>query len=277
MLENDTNFDDLAERFISRVHQSEKGLLRRRIIERDLRKTFPYFYEDQRQSDANVALSVCDIGAGAGYFSILAAQNKHQVISCELSQKLLKLAQAEAANADLDKIINWHHGPFQALQCEAQDLIFCHGVIEWLSNPDDLFVFLNKHLKKKGLLSLCFYNPDAAIFSNLLKGNFHRAEQFLEADSSVMPAPTRAKVKPDKYSLTPRTPRSILWVQQRFQQHNLELVAASGIRVFSDYTKVTKGGLAHSDSRHAMELAMSDQESFWRLGRYVHLVAVKNE
>ena len=261
---SDRNFDELADRFIDRIHNSEKGALRREIIERDMHEVFPGFYQNTVDSLGSNRFEACDIGAGAGYFSMLCARHGHRIIYSELSERLLSMAKKEAIAQQLENKIDWHHGSFQDLNCTPLDLIFCHGVIEWLVQPEDLFAFIDQRLKPKGRLSLCFYNADAAMFANLLKGNFNWVERY-----------ANKQITNDMFSLTPSAPPSPQWVYDKLIEHGLVIDKASGIRVFSDYTKSVKGGLQNNTTTKDMEITMSDQEPYWRLGRYIHVIATK--
>ncbi|CAM5263244.1 tRNA 5-carboxymethoxyuridine methyltransferase [Stutzerimonas stutzeri] len=60
------------------------------------------------------------------------------------------------------------------------DLVICHAVLEWLAEPKAILPVLHRLTAADGWLSLAFYNRDALIYRNLLKGHFKklRAQSF---------------------------------------------------------------------------------------------------
>ena len=59
-------------------------------------------------------------------------------------------------------------------------------------------------------------------------------------------------------------------------RQNLSVQSQSGIRVFSDYAREKRGGLASEDAVLEMELKYSIQKPYWHIGRYLHIVAKKS-
>ena len=129
--------------------------------------------------------------------------------------------------------------------------------MEWLAEPQALINSLRAWLAPKGLLSLTFYNQNALIYRNLVRGNFH----VLEGEFSADPG-----------SLTPGTPLQPDAVQQWVQQAGLTTEYSSGIRVFHDYITTQRGGHNDASAVIDMELRHSVQEPFKWLGRYIHFI-----
>ncbi len=55
------------------------------------------------------------------------------------------------------------------------DLVLCHAVLEWLAQPQQALHKLFGLIRPGGHLSLMFYNRDALIFRNLIRGNWRTA------------------------------------------------------------------------------------------------------
>jgi len=246
----DINFDDLTDHFQKRIYGSRKGRIRLAVLERDLEENIPNIEKG--------GLSVLDLGAGLGHMGLKLAGYGHAVCINDISENMLKVARLEAQKLGVEQEVCWHHGAFQDLQDKAYDLVLCHAVLEWLNNPESLIEKLTQLAKQGGLVSLMFYNKDALVFHNLVRGNFKKINN---NDFSGM-----------KGGLTPPNPVALAWVRHMLDRYGFSVCYQSGVRVFSDYAGVRRGGHAHDDDVVAMELRYSQREPFWRLGRYIHLI-----
>jgi S-adenosylmethionine-dependent methyltransferase len=249
----DRNFDDLSEKFARKVYGGLKGDIRLAVIWRDLLAALP-------ELESPVPLRVLDIGGGLGQMTVRLAKLGHQVVYNDLSQQMLEAAQKLAEEAGvLDKII-WHQQPYQILQDKGLgqfDLVMSHALIEWLAEPEVLIADLQRYLAPHGLLSLTFYNQNALVYRNLIRGNFH----VLKGEFSAHPT-----------SLTPGEPLQPDTVQYWVEQAGLVTDYSSGIRVFHDYVTTQRGGHEDPSAVVEMELHHSVQEPFKWLGRYIHFI-----
>lgn len=249
----DRNFDDLAQRFAARVYGGLKGEIRLAVLWRDI---------DQFICNRNCSkpLRVLDIGAGLGQIAIQLAQQGHQIDYNDISQQMMAIARAAAASAGVEQQIGWHHGPYQQVLENLEgkyDLILCHALLEWLSEPQQLIARLTPLMRQDSGLSLCFYNPAAKEYRNLIRGNF---DWLAQQDS----------YQSDSGSLTPNHPSSMRDVRQWLAEQGLSVHSDSGIRVFHDYVVEKRGGHQSDEAVLAMELAYSQREPFKSLGRYIH-------
>ena len=121
--------------------------------------------------------------------------------------------------------------------------------------------FFDEFLADGGALSLCFYNPASLIYRNLVMGNFYQLDKPKPADNK---------------SLTPNNPVSNDDVESWLSSRHYHVQARSGIRVFSDYAPLKRGGLNNPDDVIAMELKYSTQLPFRLMGRYLHIIATKS-
>ncbi len=251
----DRNFDDLAERFGSRVYGKRKGRIRQAVIWRDLQSIIPAI-----ENNPSRPLRILDIGGGLGQLSIRLAQLGHNVHYNDISPKMTEKAREMARQAGVEGRIEWSTSPYQSFLegCGNQfDLILCHALMEWLANPEDLLPRLKPLLKPGGTISLAFYNPAGRIYRNLVFGNF----RVLKREDAC---------KTDTKSLTPANPCTPEQVHAWVEASGFEIIKETGIRVFSDYTLEQRGGLQSDDDVLEMELRYSDQEPYRRMGRYLH-------
>jgi len=252
-MNQDTNFDTLTEHFKKRIYGSSKGDIRLAVLQRDLDACLP---------DLNLGrLKVLDIGAGMAQIGTKLACMGHETCINDISQNMLGLAKNNAALAGVENHIKWHHGAFQSLDEKPYDLVLCHAVLEWLQSPAELITKLQYFTRNNSVVSLMFYNFDALVFHNLVRGNFKKIEQ---NDFSGM-----------KGGLTPPNPLKPAWVEAQLHQFGFEVFYKSGVRVFSDYVGIKRGGNENAEDVLKLELRYSNQEPYINMGRYIHFMCKK--
>ena len=126
-----------------------------------------------------------------------------------------------------------------------------------LAEPHAILPVLHQLTAADGWLSLAFYNKDALVYRNLLKGHFRklRKERFAGEGQSLTP----------QQPLDPRelaTQLDALW----------RVESRSGVRVFHDYMPAEFQAKAELADLLEMELAYRRHPSFAGLGRYLHWV-----
>ncbi|KUM43807.1 methyltransferase domain-containing protein [Pseudomonas sp. EpS/L25] len=241
---SDTFFDDRATRFAANIYGGTKGAIRLAVLQADLAEVLP-----QRP------LRVLDIGAGLGHMSLWLAQQGHAVTLAEPSAPMLAGAQEAFAAAGLSA--DWLALPWQELPgfAEPFDLVLCHAVLEWLETPTAILPTLHRCLAPDGWLSLAFYNRDALIYRNLLKGHFRKLRRGHYAGEGRGLTPQQ-----------PLDPREVeTWLAPQWQ-----IQARSGVRVFHDYMPADFQSRADGEELVAMELAHRRHPVFAGLGRYLH-------
>ena len=253
----DRNFDDLTEKFSSKVYGGLKGDIRLAVIWRDLLAVMPAIKHSK-------PIRVLDIGGGLGQMSIRFAELGHSVTYNDLSSNMTATAKHSANTAGVKDTIVWYQCAYQDLDTEELglfDLILCHAVLEWLDKPEELLGQLIRHSSCDTVISLTFYNHNALVYRNLIRGNF----KMLESD-----------FKADPGSLTPHTPFQPERVKSWSEKLGLKLAKSSGLRVFHDYVTTVRGGHEHPQAVIDAELVYSQIEPFKWLGRYIHFVFAKN-
>lgn len=251
--DGDRNFDEIAEHFAQKVYGGLKGQIRLAVLEQDITDYL---------SKTTAPLWVLDIGAGLAQMSLFLATQGHHCTINDISVAMLNKAQTRARELGIDEQITWLACPYQDLlgQLAGQqyDMILCHAVLEWLENPQQIIATIHSLLKKDGILSLCFYNPSAPVYRNLIMGNFNYLKN---------PKPA------DKGSLTPNHPVAYETVKEWLD--NYQIITESGIRTFYDYTVHKRGGLVDTQAVIEMELKYARQMPFRLMGRYLHILAKK--
>lgn len=253
----DRNFDPIADHFAKKVYGSLKGKIRLAVLKQDINQIV-----SQLSTQLQRPLNILDVGAGLAQLS-LALAKEHNVTINDISANMLAKAKADAK--DLSVSPQFLVCPYQALPKHLSkhsfDLILCHALLEWLEKPQDIMAFFDEFLTPTGVLSLCFYNPASLVYRNLIMGNFYQLTQPKAADNQ---------------SLTPNHPVSADEVESWLEQHHYQPLIRSGIRVFSDYAPIKRGGLTNPDAIIEMELKYARVMPFCLMGRYLHIVAQKS-
>jgi len=242
---SDRHFDLLATRFAEKIYGGAKGAIRLAVLQADLTESLP-----------DRPLRVLDIGAGLGHMSLWLAERGHQVTLAEPAEPMLEGARQRFADAG--HTATFIQAPWQALPdilTERYDLVICHAVLEWLEEPFTILPVLHQLTEDDGWLSLAFYNRDALIYRNLLKGHFRKMR--------------RNTMAGEKQSLTPQQP-----LDPRELAAQLEALwrveTQSGVRVFHDYMPVEFQARAELADLLEMELSHRRHPAFAGLGRYLH-------
>lgn len=265
-INQDRNFDDLARRFQKNIYGGLKGEIRLAVLERDFCEYFALFPFGDIQSTK--PLRILDAGGGQGQFSLQFAKAGHSVVVCDISAEMLKLAEQQVEQQNLqDKVRLIHcaiqgvaqHLPADELQF---DVVLCHAVMEWVANPQELLAHLIELVKPQGYLSLTFYNLHSLIYKNLLRTNFKKIQQEDYGGS--------------RGSLTPINPLYPERVFSWLDQLPATRLATSGIRVFHDYIFNEEHRERDPQSVVELELAFSRKLPYQLLGRYIHVLSQKD-
>lgn len=249
----DKNFDKLATKFVKNIYGTPKGEIRSAVLLRDLHQHL--------ELDSNKPLRILDAGGGFGYLSQQLAKQGHKVVLCDISSKMLELAQQKIQQSEQSLDIELIHAPIQKLTVEEYgqfDLILCHAVVEWLADAEQTLKGLLALLKSDGTFSLMFYNKEAQRFHNLVSGNFDYVEVGLKVKKTV--------------GLTPEHPLYIEEVTSWFNKWKLKKICTSGIRVINDYMKPYPDQQINFEKLLQMELKYSQKQPYISIGRYVHFI-----
>ncbi|WP_286978548.1 methyltransferase domain-containing protein [Pseudomonas sp.] len=243
----DRHFDELATRFAEKIYGGAKGAIRLAVLQADLAEALP-----------DKPLRVLDVGAGLGHMSLWLAERGHVVTLAEPAEPMLEGARARFAEAG--QTATFIQAPWQDLLGQLDqryDLVVCHAVLEWLAEPASILPVLHQLTAPDGMLSLAFYNKNALVYRNLLKGHFRKLR--------------KAEFAGEKQSLTPQQPLDP--EEMATQLAGLwQVESRSGIRVFHDYMPHEFQAKAELIDLLEMELAYRRHPAFAGLGRYLHWI-----
>ncbi|WP_213879658.1 methyltransferase domain-containing protein [Pseudomonas sp. dw_358] len=243
----DRHFDELATRFAAKIYGGAKGAIRLAVLQADLLERLP-----ERR------LRVLDIGAGLGHMALWLAQQGHDVTLAEPARPMLDGARERFESAG--QTATFLHASWQQLPDLLDmpyDLVLCHAVLEWLAEPYAILPALHQLTATDGHLSLAFYNRDALVYRNLLKGHFRK----LRGND----------LAGEKQSLTPQMPLDPRELATQLEGH-WHVQSQSGVRVFHDYMPAPFQGRADMADLIEMELAHRRHPAFAGLGRYLHWI-----
>lgn len=241
----DRHFDELATRFAEKIYGGAKGAIRLAVLQADLAEVLP-----------DRPLRVLDIGAGLGHMSLWLAERGHAVTVTEPASPMLDGARERFAAAGQSAL--FIQAPWQDLLGQLErpyDLVICHAVLEWLAEPQSILPVLHQLTAPDGWLSLAFYNKDALIYRNLLKGHFRKLR--------------KAEFAGEKQSLTPQRPVDPRELAAQLAEA-WQVEHCSGVRVFHDYMPQEFQAKAELTDLLQMELAYRRHPAFSSLGRYLH-------
>lgn len=244
---NDRHFDALATRFAEKIYGGAKGAIRLAVLQADLLEALPAR-----------PLRVLDIGAGLGHMALWLAQNGHEVTLAEPAAPMLEGARQRFADAG--QTATFVQAPWQTLSEQVQapyDLVLCHAVLEWLAEPRAILPTLHRLCAPDGHLSLAFYNRDALVYRNLVKGHFRKLRS--------------NRLAGEKQSLTPQRPLDPRELRTQLAPH-WQVIQESGVRVFHDYMPREFQDKAALADLLDMELAHRRHPAFAGLGRYLHWI-----
>ena len=257
MIQSDRNFDDLTMRFARNIYGSAKGEVRLAIVWQHLLQTLP-------QLTAGKSLRILDAGCGLGQMGLKLAELGHEVVLADLSGNMVdetrKLFDEQLPGAQVQLL----HGSVQELSEDKLgrfDLVLFHAVLEWLAEPEATLQHLLTLIRPDGFLSLMFYNRDALIFRNLIRGNWRKAES--------------DNLQGEEGGLTPYHPLTLEEVQGWLQVWNYPVISRAGVRVVFDYMDRKMREARDVDEVVRIEMKYARKEPYLHLGRYLHLIARK--
>lgn len=255
MIQSDRNFDDLTERFARNIYGSAKGEVRLAIVWEHLLQTLP-------QLTAGRPLRILDAGCGLGQMGLRLAELGHEVVLSDLSEKMVEETRLLFARDLPETAPQLIHGTVQDLQADELgqfDLVLFHAVLEWLAEPKQTLQHLLTLIRPGGDLSLMFYNREALVFRNLIRGNWRKAES--------------DNLQGEEGGLTPYNPLTLQEVEGWLDEWQFELLSRAGVRVIYDFMDRKMREARPTEEVVRIEMKYSQQEPYLQMGRYLHLIA----
>lgn len=254
MAHKDQNSEGRGGQRRKNLYDSPKGRLRLEVLWGHMLDKLPELHYEGRP------LAILDAGCGTGHVAARLAALGHQVTACDSSVRLIEQAQSYINACCPEAQVSYVPAPFQTLleQPQRYQLITCHAVLEWLPDPGAAVQTLAALLAPQGRLSLMFYNVNALIFKNLVRGNLYSSGS---ASTNMAAA-----------SLAPGNPLDPLQVQHWLHGAGLTISARAGIRTFYDYMSEDDRRGRSIEELIDMERLCSTSEPFMGLGRYLHWI-----
>ncbi|MBI5451374.1 MAG: methyltransferase domain-containing protein [Gammaproteobacteria bacterium] len=253
-MSQDRNFDDLSHKFKRKIYDSPKGIIRLEVVWQDLIESLPELQ--------GPPLRILDAGAGIGQIALRLARLGHEVVLCDHSSEMLKLAQQCFTEELPDAKVRFIHAPVQRLHEHVDgqfDLVLFHAVLEWLADPETTLQTVLRYGRPDAALSLLFYNRNALAYFNLLKGNLRKV--------------AAGEIRGDRQSLTPTRPLDPDQVRGWLEGAGMTIIRKSGVRFFYDMMWPDARNTRPLEDVLLLEQQLARQEPFASLGRYVHLLA----
>lgn len=248
---SDQNFDHISEKFSHRIYSTGKGKIRQAILTRDLASYI----------QSETPLRILDVGGGQGQMAEHFVKAGHEVVLNDISEVMLDTAKQRWRDENIDDSrVTYLPMPLQSLAEQALgkfDVVLCHAVFEWLTDPKEAFYLLKEWVKPNGVISLMFFNKDALRFGNILYGNF----DYVNAGLTVK----------KKVAMNPNNPLPIATVWQWIDELSLRIEKHSGVRCFHDYVK-RESQAGWLEDLLAMELKYAHLDPYRALGKYQHLL-----
>lgn len=253
-MSGDVSFDGIADQFDSDIYGSTKGAVRLAVLWSVLRDDVPGL--------ADQPMRILDAGGGSGHMAVRLAGLGHSVVLCDISEEMLAKAAMRAAEAGVTDAIDIRHLSIQAyakIADERFDLVLCHAVLEWLDDPRAVVGDLAGLVKQGGHLSVVFYNRFASLLKRTLAGDFEAALE------DYRTGPIRRGWGEGATALDNEV--VVSWLED----HELEVTARAGIRIFHDHLVDELGGPQRLAQLIELEKAVCRSEPFASLGQHTHL------
>src|SRR5690554_6687531 len=211
----DRIFTHDSAKFAKNIYATRKGRIREAVLKQDLAQLLAL----------PAGLTVLDAGAGLGQVNQWFAEAGQKVLHLDGAADMVAEAQARHKAAGVAAQYEYRVDTLQSLvdKPDVYDIVCCHAVLEWLTDPYSALRILNEKVAPGGWLSLMFYNQAAKRMANMVYGN----HDYVAADLQV-----KKKVR-----LSPQQPLNIEQVKNWLSQLPLTLTYHSGIRCFNDYLK----------------------------------------
>ncbi len=253
---NDKNFDQVFDKFSSRIKNQDKGHMREILIQEDLLADVLPNLLPSRQA--------LDLGCGLGDMTVWLARQGFLGEGIDISAKMVEASQERVLAEQLAEQIKIRQASLWDVidgeKAPHYDLVCLHAVLEWLAEPYQVPGKLLSLIKPGGFLSLTLYNRHRSVFDSLIKGNFSRIVQ--EDNFSGR-----------HNSLTPPNPIIPEQILAKLTEAGFEIIRFSGLRCFYDYFAKESEPEQSLEDLLILERRYRNQSPFREIARYIHIIA----
>ncbi|MDF9812664.1 SAM-dependent methyltransferase [Streptomyces sp. SPB162] len=218
--------------------------------------------------DAGEPLDVLDTGGGTGNFAVPVARLGHRVTVVDPSPDALFALERRAAEAGVtDRVRGVQgdtHGLLDVVEPGSQDVVLCHGVLEYVDDPAEGVGNAVGALRPAGTLSLLAAGRGGAVLARAIAGHFAEAQHAIG--------------DPDgRWGAGDSLPRRFTAEQltRLVSDAGLRVGAVHGVRVFAD---LVPGVLVDTEpgaleALLKLELAAAEQPAFHSIATQLHVLA----
>ena len=214
-------------------------------------------------------LTALDVGCGTGVAAIRLAQLGLQVTGVDVSEAMLEIATARAAEAGASGRIVLKHGTAELVGDAAAppfDVVLCHFVLEYVADPRAVLRVLAGTLRdESSILSVVVRNRAGEVIKAAIgSGDLDAATLTLTAEwgrESLYGGAVRL--------FSPAEIREVL------REASLSLVAERGVRVVSDYLPKHISREAEYAKILELERTLGQQPEFAAVARYTQSLACR--
>ncbi|MFJ4712257.1 class I SAM-dependent methyltransferase [Streptomyces sp. NPDC088785] len=217
------------------------------------------------------ALDVLDTGGGSGNFAVPVARLGHRVTVVDPSPNALFALERRAAEADVADRVRGVQGDvsglFDVVERGGYDAVLCHGVLEYVEEPEEGVRNAVGALRPGGVLSLLAAGLGGAVLARALAGHFKEARQALDDPAGrwgdADPVPRRFTAE----QLT-----------RLVAGTGVDVAAVHGVRVFADQVP---GALVDTEPGALQELlkleaAAAELPAFHAVATQLHVLGEKH-
>lgn len=205
------------------------------------------------RSTGRSSLDVVDIGGGTGGLAVLLAGLGHRVTVVDPSPDALAALQRRAAEAGVADRVRAEQGDAAGLVgvvgAASADVLLCHGVLEYVDDPQAAVREAIEVLRPSGLVSLLVPQRLGAVLARALSGRFSDAHHLLDDPAGRI---GDADPLPRRFDRT--------GVLALFHGQPVEIRAVHGVRLFTDLLPgiLVDGDPEVADGLLELERAASD-------------------
>lgn len=246
----DKNFDSLALRLEEKIYGTDKGYIRFELLKEDILQCCPSLKKG--------GWRILDAGGGTGRFSRFCASFGNEVLLCDISEEMVRMAGEAIRREGLENLIRVERsGLMEISEAEGPfDLVLLHGVAEWMDDPAAAIRHCAGLVRPGGCGSFLVYNTHKYILKRGLNG------RLLVKD----------KANPRKRKLTPTgrmTPEEIIRSLDGFEG---EVMLRSGIRIFNHFLRSIIPLPISREEWLEQERLYYRKEPFASLGEHSHII-----
>jgi S-adenosylmethionine-dependent methyltransferase len=205
-------------------------------------------------------LDIVDLGGGTGGLATRAASSGHVVTVVDPSPDAL--AALERRASEVGVVVRGVQGDTESLTdlvgVESADVLFCHGVLELVDDPEHALESVADVVRPGGLLSVVAAQRSGGVLSRALAGQF--ADGIKALSDTGLDAPRR---------FTRRQLEDLLTAA------GFSITSVQGLRIFVDHVSAAMVELQPGarDALRELETAVAQEPEFVGIASQLHLLA----